>query len=428
MKNKFFIPLLLLFLAILGGWLYTLPVNSIEEGKNVFSSNYFKEYRAQLKNFVKQHPSYQQKPDLERLVKIIEEPLSSPDQARLSHQRFVTELRAQAALQVAQSDQNPFLSDLIRWIYTEADLRDATERYLYQYIPKPKNDLLKSIKQSVSALGDDPQFQGILLNDEDDPFLDGNLPSIQFNVNGTKVIRMGTPATLVAFYPRFWSKSTIHPDFLEFIKVQPSHLYVNLMKREGLESSRTKAIESLEKEFPNIYVVSLDKNSTFYTQNAEEYPEFIENQKFKEIFLNQLLKAGGTYFWSQHLDPKEWEMALSQIYDQISATYFADKQTLNQKERQDLIELSYVGILDRLVEKLKPASMNITCRQGIDRGPSLMVLWMISKGGFSNEQLEAFLLAPPILMHNRASYPSKIARFISAAERIYTQKKGKIVM
>jgi hypothetical protein len=98
---------------------------------------------------------------------------------------------------------------------------------------------------------------------------------------------------------------------------------------------------------------------------------------------------------------------------------FKNSATLNRTERKDFIEITYLKILDVIKDKCKPSSMNITCRQGMDRGPSLMVLWMLKKGVLDDPKVAAnLLLTPPLLIRNRSSHRSRIEKLISTAKRL----------
>jgi hypothetical protein len=183
-----------------------------------------------------------------------------------------------------------------------------------------------------------------------------------------------------------------------------------------MEASLTHSLEALESQCDNLYFVTLDKNSSFYKQEKEKYPDQWESASFKEAFLTHMFSDN--YFWSKHLNLPIWKEELREIVNQEHQSLFQNAEMLDRKEREDLIEISYLEILNHLVDKWHPSSMNITCRQGMDRGPSLMVLWMLQKGMMSKSEIAALLLAPPLMHHNRASHASKVERFISAAQRL----------
>jgi hypothetical protein len=360
---------------------------------------------------------------VQKLLINLENPLDTPSARRSYHESFVVQLRQLASMILSKKTlpedvpTQQFVENLIRWIYLEADLKADTKHYLSHYLNPFRDDFYSYLTLEQQHLHNDPQFHGVQHESSiEDQLLQGNLPSILSSQN-TQLIRVGQPCDSPSRL-FFWQSPSVYPEFLLFLKLQPSHLYVNLMKRKGMEGPYSHSIEALEEQVPNLFVVSLDKNSPFYWQSESDYPEKWDSQQFKKAFLNQLLVKNGTYFWTKHLNPIEWQKELHHMIEKIDQLYFNHQISLNREERQDFIELTYLAILDALVEKLHPASMNITCKQCMDRGPSLAVLWMFQKKQWQNQELVALLLGPPIIIHNRSSHVLRIARFVSAAKRI----------
>lgn len=402
-----------------------------DEGKNVFNSSFYQKYREKMGDFTKKHPLYPQRdsfnPDLQSLISELQNPVS-PEEARSSHERFVTKLRLlskerlnkSSTLEKTPNDQ--FLEDLVNWIFLKADLKEALQEYLYGIVPSPttKENISAYLQNTPSYLKKLPNFQGLEHPPhQEDPYIHGNLPFFQFQRGSTKVIRLGAPLTQGSSFFHLWQTVEVNPEFLLFLKVQPSHLYVNLMKSYGLEKASTQAIEKLELQFPHLYVITLDKNSPFYFQ--DKTPEKWEASLFKNQFLEKMIDPNGNYsegnyYWSQHLEKGAWEKELKGLIDQVHGEYFSFQTPLTQEERQVFIELTYLAILDALVNKWSPASLNITCLQSIDRGPSLSVLWMLQKNNGTFKEQAALLLAPPLLIRNRTSQPRKISRLISSFE------------
>lgn len=382
------------------------------ESINEFSSHFYQEYHDQLNSFLNTHvgndPAYQ------KLAEIVKKPLGDATEKSQIHEDFVNELRKA----LKQNPHSPLLQDLIQWIYLKADLKNATQNYFYQHAEKPGPNIYSYLMGTLSVLRKDQKFDG---SDHEtiheDQYLHGNFPSYLFtlpNSAGTKIIRMGHPLSSLSRIP--WVTPSVYPEFLAFVQMQPSHLYVNLMKRSGEEYSASKALERLEKENANFALVTLDKNSAFYTQ--KERSASMKSLEFKDLYFAHLTAKDGDFHWPMRLNQGNWQAQLKEILDKTHQRYFDEKTELNRQERLDFIELSYLAILDQLVEILQPNSMNITCRQCMDRGPAQYVLWMLQKNQVNEQELAALLLAPPLLLHNRPSHPSRIERFISAAERM----------
>ena len=311
--------------------------------------------------------------------------------------------------------------DAIQEMFTGADLTKGYQEFLFKYVPRyEEGDYFTYLKNTLSSLRKNPHFKKSKTTFSDDSYTEGNLPFLQFTLSSqTKVIRMGLPIIETPYLQNLIFTPSVNPEFLAFIRLQKRHLYVNLMKREGLEGPNSFALESLEKAEPSFIAVTLDKNSDFYWQQGD-FPS--ESEAFKHVYYSKLVDSNGAYYFSARL--QDWNRELKSILDEIHQKYFSQKLELSLQERQDFIELSYLEILDRLVALLQPNSMNITCKHAIDRGPSLAVLWQLKLKRADENEAVALLLAPPLLMHNRTSHESRLDRFISAASFFYPKKEG----
>lgn len=438
--NKFILSILCVLIVGIGlGALHILPKKNISstECANEFSSSYYKDYQAQLLTFVHSHPLLEPiknasitpfNSHLQKLIRDLEQPLGDASQQRLYHENFVHQLREALTLSSAsilpeEENARSFYQDLVQWIFLQADLRPSTLNYFYSLVQGPQAATFEALIPTLKALRAEKKFSRVRLDEEPskDPFLHGNLPYRLLtlpNDSATVVFRMAYPLNDLNKLHLPWVTLFPQAEFLTFIENQPRHLYVNLMKRKGSESSASQALEQLETRHSNLCVVTLDRNSDFYWQNSKIYPAALDSSTFKTLFLNQLLDQEGSFYWTTALDLPNWKNELNSILDHVLTMYFPKQSFLDREERLDYIELAYLAILDKLVEKLNPSSMNITCRQCMDRGPALYVLWMLQKNQISEKELVALLLTPPILIHNRPSHLSRIERFRSAAKRI----------
>lgn len=398
-----------------------------EKQKHVFFSPLYTEYKHKIKDFLVNHSSYKKAKNAPKteynnrvnaLLKQFE--VEEINNANF-HESFLQNLRDTIAisndLKFEEHVSKNLIDDLVNWLFLKVDLNLEMQTFFYTYSkPFAATDFFSYLLQTTKELHDNPSFAGIGVKPlHEDQFLQGNIPSFVANITEkTKLIRFGQPV----FTLMWMSFPKISPEFIHFLQNQNAHLYVNLMKRKGVEGSITNVLENLENRCENFFIITLDKDSSFYWQNDQEYPELIEAVKFKQQFLDHMNQQKGNYYWSKHLLPFEWKNELSRLLDEVHASPFHNQTFLNRKERQDFIEIAYLAILDKLVDKWPISSMNITCRQGMDRGPSLMVLWMLKKGISSKEELCGLLLSPPLIIHNRASHLSRIERFISAGQRI----------
>lgn len=316
--------------------------------------------------------------------------IALPKERRAFHEAFVANLRKDPAL--------------VREVFMGTSLTEAYQEFLSRYIPPyQEGDFSVYLEDSLKKLRNTSSLDGLKHNSPyDDSLMEGNLPFLQFrHPDGTAVIRMAMPAIDGRF-----GASGVHPEFLAFIG-QNKHLYVNLMKRHGLEVPLSRSIEALDGD--TLAVVTLDKNSPFYWQEGD-YPDSAD--AFKRLFLTHL--KGSDFYWSSKV-----KIDLKALLEKVHHDYFQEKPSLTQKERQDFIELAYLEILEDLTASFKPESMNITCKQAMDRAPSLAVLWQLKLGLAKQEEAAALLFAPPLLIHNRPTHRSRLTRFISALEFLY---------
>lgn len=432
--------------VLLTGWSISFFTSSTstDECANIFSSKVYADYHQQLNDFIFKNPLFQQTDNevptefnvrVKELLKLIQTPLASPEQQRQLHIDFVRQLRElieiSSSKKLSSNEQNSrkVLEAIINWIYLEANLSNSTQEFIYQYIEEPKGDLLSYLSDKQLILHDDRRFDGIKHEvNIDDSYLHGNLPSVIFTLPGpmsTKVIRTPRPTRQTLGFP--WSVPTINPEFLKFIQQQWSHIYVNLTKRHGQEGRAAKSIENLDQEVSGFHMITLDKNSDFYKQTIH-FNDLAEGKLFKKIFLEQMTSEKGNYYWSCHLNSVEWTKELSNVVEKVHEKYFSTKKMLTRSERLDFIELTYLAILDKLIEILKPGSINISCHQCIDRGPSLLALWMLQKKLSSDKELAALLLGTPLVIHNRSSFKSRIDRFISASKKVISSRNNENTM
>lgn len=418
-------------------FIFLTSFKEAKEGKNIFESSVYEAYRKNISLFLSNHPLFQflslkENTALnEGVLKLAEiEPLAftNPVEARKSHEEWLKRVRS--LLELSKNDDDPnnqasknLLKELIRWLYTENSFFPEASSFFYRYAKMDEaTNFLPFIKESEDLFLSLSQFNGTQkYSKAEDQFLNGNLlsyvTSVKIGKNNIVLTRFGQP--LVFSAPLFWWWIAPSPsqEFESFILQQKRHLYVNLMKRQGIEGPLTKKLESLEKDYQGFYLVSLDKNSSFYWQ--KDSPDKLEKvEAFKEKFLEHLTESNGAYYWSEKLDKHLWKKELKNALKEIQNRFFQNKEFLDKAERKDFIELTYIAILDKLALAIQPESMNITCRQAMDRGPSLMALWLYEKKALKDEELAVWLLTPPLLIHNRAGQKEKIDRFLSAAKRI----------
>ncbi|CDR33284.1 hypothetical protein [Criblamydia sequanensis] len=417
---------LILSLIFLGACYIADPLfGETRECDNIFFSKAYSEYASQLKQFVRSHPFYESLEPLEKtpfnqealkLIQLIDGPLTDPK--RQFHESFVRSLRNLASLEFQENALSySFFQDLLRWIYLKADLKKEFHEFIASYLVDHPN-LLEAIKITYNKIKAHSNFKKLGHNSKiEDQFFYGNLPFFVAelsNSSKTKLFRLGNPSHNDPSF--FGTTYSVLPEFRAFIAFGQNHLYINLMKRVKTEKFLALPLEKLSQESPNFFMATLDKDSSFYWQKAKQFPEKMDFKNFKNLFLDEMLAKEGNFFFSSQFRIEEKRDQLESLINKAHKTFFSARPHLNREERQALIELTYLNLIDYLLELSNPASMNITCRQGMDRGPSLMLLFAYQKKLIDKQELIALLLASPIIIHNRPSHESRIDRFLLSAK------------
>lgn len=351
---------------------YFLQTHPHDDSENLFQSSHYRDY-----------------------LKAWDRPLH--EDKRADHEKYIQELRAAPD------------STKIHALFVAKDLNPIWKQY-FSEVTKAQIVSLEQLPALQTAFKTDPRFSSLHNPaDFEDQTFAGNLPSWIADYNGTSIIRMGQPVCGQNGWRGMASVLYVAPEFRQFLQGQKSHLYVNLMKRKGNEGLFSQKIEILERDLPNVRVVTLDRNSKFYNQDEETS---LAKDAFKKSFLAHL--QGPDYYWSGKLD--NWIQNLHTILEDVDNRYFPDRASLSPTERRNFIELTHLAILDALQAQIQPQTMNITCRQGIDRGPSLTALWLYQHGVLNLDQATVQLFVPPLLFHNRAPHAARIERFVSTTK------------
>lgn len=351
---------------------YFLQTQPHDDSENLFQSGHYLDY-----------------------LKAWDRPLA--ENQRADHEKYIQELRTTPD------------STKIHALFVAKDLNPMWKQY-FSEVTQAQISSIDQLPGLHAEFKRDPRFSSLHNPaDFEDQTFAGNLPSWIADYNGTSIIRMGQPVCGQNGWRGMASVLYVAPEFRQFLQEQKSHLYVNLMKRKGNEGLFSQKIELLERDLPNVHVVTLDRNSKFYNQDDEIS---LDKDGFKKAFLAHL--QGSDYYWSGKLG--NWISNLNTILEDVDNRYFPDIATLSPIERRNYIELTHLAILDALQAQIQPETMNITCRQGIDRGPSLTALWLYQHGVLNLDQLTVQLFVPPLLFHNRAPHAARIERLVSATK------------
>ncbi len=225
-----------------------------------------------------------------------------------------------------------------------------------------------------------------------------------------KMVRMGSPTREI------WGKTPlVIEEFKGFLKVlkeeNKTHCYINKQRTWGKEGQRSFAIKSLEQKFDNFFCICLPSDGAFYYQQMS-YATQKKAKGFKEVFYKLLIGEVGQgyyHFPENWLENKDFCLGLKKVIGLVHTLYFDQKDELSVAERRHFIDHVYTQIIIFCLQQFPINSINITCRDGIDRAGceqiKLLYFYQISLG--IQEEVESkierqFLMhIPPYLAKNR---------------------------
>lgn len=365
-------------------------------------------------------------------------------QAAFQHRRLMQLIRQTLT---KNAEATPFLDEYIYWLFSQHQLSEKAELFLEDkygfnraviddlYIVNP-DDLMISSYLYLQDHGLPAKSAAVDEEYANDPLLYGDMPFYLYdwnNVKKTKVLRIPNMARdyMLHVEGEIQFDSKVNEEFYHYLKIltkkNQTQLYINLMARR--DEPKTAVIENLEMDSvvaDSIIVITLDRSkaSDFYMQNGL-FKEQNDAAQFKNDFYQQMVDPQGEYYWSTKIAGSAWNQKLREILDEVHSQYFDNMPTLTCNERVEFIELTYLHITNELVAILEPDYLNISCKNTIDRGPSLYTLvrahQMLSSGKSLDEiyqDLVISLLVPPAALHSRNGHQFRILRFDAVLNRL----------
>lgn len=426
---------------------------------NVFHSSVFDSYFIQLKEFLFNESSYETlvkllgespKNDflikIENLVDFVNQTPTTSEEKRTWHEYFLKTVRELIEMKKSyETSQNPailsskqWIDEITFWMYSKPLLLEQYQRFLVDNgllaISDCKNDLSQAIEKTFDKISQSTQFQGHVHPRQGivDSHLDGYLPHHIFDAFSVHFII--TPRITIDF--KETNEEKICPEFINYLDYLKSnnktHLYINAMKRvDSGDQKYSKVIENLnlEREFEDVlWVATFDKKSDFYWQK-NNYSNIAHAEHFKKAFICELFEKPlqeSLFKWPRQMELASWKSHCRHILDSVHLRFFKNKNSLSLQERLDFIEIAYVAIIQNLCDILRPDFANISCKESMDRAPSIFSTLYVfdrlqSKKTLSLEdkiQVVTMLLAPPLVSHNRPSHVERINRTASAIKHL----------
>lgn len=232
----------------------------------------------------------------------------------------------------------------------------------------------------------------------------------QEKIQKIKMIRMGSPT--IEFLGK---RPVIIEEFKGFLKKlqfeKKNHLYVNKQRTWGKEGMRSFAVKQLENSFNNFYCICLPSDGAFYYQQMS-YAEQNNAEQFKAVFYELLIGRQGKgyyHFPSGWLSDAHFCEGLKKVLDFVHLLYFNNAINLNLPERRYFIDHAYTQIIIYCLQKYNIQSVNISCRDGIDRAgceQTKLLYYFQATLGIENQteskiERQFLMHIPPYLAKNR---------------------------
>lgn len=400
---------------------------ALQDYELIFKSRIFTAYTEQLQAFLEQSTDKQTLNPEFSLIKV--NPSSLKERQAL-YTLWMQKLRTQLYQQHLSEPTVRSLHQLCYWRYTQPYLLPVYWNWLQQFgshysldLEKSPNALLNQLSTLTQEILQDERLVSFCESESLDPHLIGHLPSFLYQLNTTRFIHT---ARTVIDSPDHRSSQVV-PEFLGYLKQLKqegqTHLYINLMLRTSKTKASCQALEALEKH-PEvgdvIQVMTLDKTSNFYWQKAEFSQSTQQAGEFKQVFLTHLFddSAKGTYKWPCQIETKDWHSSCQAILDKVHDFYFDHQPIFSKQEREIFIELTYLHLIEEVLQRYQPTYCNISCKHSVDRGPSILAIFYayqrLKEGHWiqeDNKMLLTILLAPPLISHQRSPHTYRIQRF-----------------
>lgn len=269
------------------------------------------------------------------------------------------------------------------------------------------------------------------INCDFDPHFQTNVPhkQLDFTLDSTsepiRMIAMGTPTIQKTVGP-----TAINPEFKAFIEGLGSerHLYINLQNRQARwffcdESSRVDALEAFsEQSRGKLHLITLAQDSAFYHQTGHfKKPQRVD--AFIDEFIHLMKEGKEGYHFGSVQDSAFWQRLQNELTTYVRALFEKnDADILNDQEKKNCIELCYPVIIHNLIEHVRAKTMQIVCKDGIDRAGKCQGLFIqyLAAGetsGLTSERkklLAAISLARAPIVKAQPMVAGRRARFLSA--------------
>jgi len=263
-----------------------------------------------------------------------------------------------------------------------------------------------------------------------DPVMQHNIPNQLYSlyVDDRKITNMRMPVPITQ---EFIHKAAVNEEFRNLLHAKDatkgSLLLINLQDRTSWkEHARCVALEELQNHFSkDLVVVTLPKDTEFYHQEAP-YDHDNHVDAFLQHFKEHLEDESSGFFFPGHIKKMLFPKFIETLLHKIHKVFFGGKNVLLREARCNFIEIFYLFLELKLIELVKPSSISLLCKDGIDVGLTasselFAFLKLIQDTPMSErefEQLNLILYAPAVLMRQRVVLADRFQRLQSVVKEI----------
>lgn len=261
------------------------------------------------------------------------------------------------------------------------------------------------------------------------PLKDHNLPTqiCSFHFQDNKVLNIRMPSPTVQEYAHKAHIDELFNDFIRYYqseKIAKTHLIVNLQDRTSWrENARCQALENLSKGAASdsrLCVITLATDTDFYHQ-LPPYQDNNDADTFKEQFIEHLGDESAGFYFPEELRAALFPDFIDRLVDMVHKVFFAERKVLTQNERMNFITIVYNLVILKVVEIIRPDSMGLVCKDGIDLSCSFNAMLIVFCKLVNDEPLNQndrdclryLIYIPSLSIRERLMVEERFDRFIS---------------
>jgi hypothetical protein len=288
----------------------------------------------------------------------------------------------------------------------------AMQKLMTRHPNGPMYKILEMLKEDV--------------NHSFDPLHQDNLPNRWYDVYAGDTVlshhRLAAP-----LHQETLQRATVLDEFKGMLRRvasqegQGGHLLVNLQDRTSfLEHARCEVLERLQDkgDFTSLLrVVTLAAHTDFYLQMAP-YQENNQAEPFLNMFQEQICGEGTGYFFPPCVQQVLTPDYVRELLHGIHRVFFGERNVMVRRERLDLIELTHLFLVLKILDVVRPSTWSLTCKDGVDTGSAASasfytLIKVLSGSAFDEgdvEHLHAMLYGPPLVVRERLMVPERFQR------------------